>query len=547
MTKFRTIGIMLSAITLFSLNSCDNDDSGDATGEAIIGTGDVNDVIIRNGTTSSLEAALKIAPGDLPGTLQGEGPFTVFAPTNAAFDALGAEIGVVNGDSLLKVADPAVLGQILTYHVVAGKLEASGFVDGDVLATVNGGEITANVDGEGNVSISDAAKLPETNPVGKVLSSNSAASNGIVHFIDKVLLPASAIEALAIDIRPTILDQASASEDLTTLVSALKKADLVDTVAALDSVNVLAPNNKAFEDFLELLGPDYKSLDDFDNATEIALLGDVLKYHVLLTETLVAGETATALDENTIETVAISGGFAFTDASGTDATVLSADIEAKNGNVQVVDRVLLPQAAIDFLALLNSGDLANVVTRTPQLSILEEALAATKLVPSFVDATNESFVQGEDEEDDAFLARSTPANFTYFKPATVFAPTNAAFEQLFELLGDDYSDIASFETEAEIELLSEILLYHVIQGKTASADLEAGTVTTVAESDITFISVVGSDEIVIGDASNDDNAQILIADVEARNGIGHVIDKVLLPKSAIDFIVELNEEEDTEE
>jgi len=534
---------------LVSLGSCDNDDSADSLGAAIVGTGDVNDLIIRNGTTSSLEAALKAASGDLPGTLQGAGPFTLFAPNNAAFEALAVETGFKTADSLLASADADLLAQILTYHVVAGKLEASNLTDGTVLATVNGDELTVNVSGEGNISISDAAKLPQTNPVGKVLSSNPAATNGIVHFIDKVLLPEAAIEALKIDIRPTILDQAIGSEDLTVLVSALAKAGLVDTVAALDSATVLAPTNAAFENLLEVLGPDYDSLDDFDNATEITLLGDILKYHVLTTDVLAAGETATALEENSVEVVAVNGGLAFGDATDANAATVMADIEAKNGFVQIIDKVLLPQSALDFLELLQTGDLANVVIRTPDLDLLEEALIATDLVDTFIDATNESFNQNQDEKDEDFEARkdSLVTNFTYFKPATVFAPTNAAFQDLLQLLGDDYTNIASFDTEAELALLKEILLYHVVAGKIASTDIEAGNVTTAAESDITFISVVGNDSFVIGDATNNVNAQIIGPDVSARNGVAHVVDKVLLPKSAVDFINSLNEEEENDQ
>lgn len=167
---------------------------------------------------------------------------------------------------------------------------------------------------------------------------------------------------------------------------------------------------------------------------------------------------------------------------------------------------------------------------------------ATKLDTPFIDATNESFVQGKDEKDAAFEKRSTPANFTYFKPATVFVPTNTAFQELLDALGDDYTSIADFDTDEEIALLTEILEYQVVEGKVSSADLAAGDVTTVSGGDITVIRVVGTNDFVIGDATNNVNAKITLADQSARNGIAHYIDRVLLPKNAIAFINKLNEE-----
>ncbi|SDD74348.1 Uncaracterized surface protein containing fasciclin (FAS1) repeats [Pricia antarctica] len=541
MTKFRTLHIFLMVFALFALNSCDEDEGNINLAESEINS--VNDVIAANGNLSSLGAALKAASGDLPTTLQGAGPFTIFAPKNSAFTALAKELGYANSTALLDNIDPTLLSTILTYHVVAGEADADSLTDGQALSTVMGDELTVSIDEDGNIQILDATDLPQTETGAAVSFSNSSAPNGIVHFIDKILLPQGVIETLSIEVRPTILEWATSTEDLTILVSALKKTDLVGTVTGLDSATVLAPNNAAFADLLESLGDDYNSLDDFDNATEIALLGDILKYHVLPSSELMAGQADTALEENSVEVIAENGGFAFGDATAVNAGTVTADIAAKNGFVQIIDKVLLPQSVLDFLALLQTEDLASIVTREPGLSTLEEALAATDLVTTFADITNESFVQGEDEEDDDFAQRSTPENFTYFKPATVLAPTNAAFQVLLDAMGADYTSIASFDTDAEKALLKEILLYHVIEGKVASADLAAGDITTVAGSDISIISVVGTDTFVIGDATNNVNANIASADALARNGVAHVIDKVLLPESAVAFINSLNEDD----
>lgn len=251
-----------------------------------------------------------MASGHLPTTLQGAGPFVVFAPSNDAFTALAKETGFETSAALLAGIDPDLLSTIPT-HVVAGVNGADALAQDKALATVMGDELSVNIDEDNQIEIQDATELPQTSTATIVSFSNAAAPNGIVHFIDKILLPESVVEALSIDIRPSILDWATSTEDLTILVSALKKTGLVDTVAKLDSATVLAPNNGVFADLLETLGDDYESLNDFDNATEIELLGNILKYHVLTSSALMAGEAETAFGKNTVTVVAAGEGFTF--------------------------------------------------------------------------------------------------------------------------------------------------------------------------------------------------------------------------------------------
>ena len=139
--------------------------------------------IIQNAVNSkdhtTLVAAVKAA--GLVGTLEGKGPFTVFAPTNAAFGKLPA--GTV--DTLVKPENKATLTKILTYHVVPGKLEASDLSDGKKLRTVEGEELTVKK-ANGKVMIVDAKGGTST-----VTISNVNQSNGVIHVIDTVLMPAS--------------------------------------------------------------------------------------------------------------------------------------------------------------------------------------------------------------------------------------------------------------------------------------------------------------------------------------------------------------------
>ncbi len=139
--------------------------------------------IIQNAVNSkdhtTLVAAVKAA--GLVETLEGKGPFTVFAPTNAAFGKLPA--GTV--DSLVKPENKATLTKILTYHVVPGKLEASNLTDGKKLKTAEGEELTVKK-ADGKVMIGDAKGGWST-----VTISNVHQSNGVIHVVDTVLMPAS--------------------------------------------------------------------------------------------------------------------------------------------------------------------------------------------------------------------------------------------------------------------------------------------------------------------------------------------------------------------
>jgi len=128
-------------------------------------------VAIAASDAKTLAAAVKAA--GLVETLQGKGPFTVFAPTDAAFAAIQSEV-----DKLLKPENKAKLSKILTYHVVSGKMMASDLKDGQELTTVEGSKLKVMVK-DGKVMIGNA----------KVSSADINASNGVIHVIDKVLLP----------------------------------------------------------------------------------------------------------------------------------------------------------------------------------------------------------------------------------------------------------------------------------------------------------------------------------------------------------------------
>lgn len=165
------IAVMAIAAVL-TLSACSSDSSKTAeetmTEPASVGT--IVDVAVGAGNFGTLVAAVTAA--DLVDTLNGEGPFTVFAPTDEAFAALPA--GVL--DALLLPENKAVLAQILTYHVVAGKVMAADVTDGDVV-TVEGQTIKLST--MGGVTVNGA----------KVIAADVMASNGVIHAIDAVILP----------------------------------------------------------------------------------------------------------------------------------------------------------------------------------------------------------------------------------------------------------------------------------------------------------------------------------------------------------------------
>lgn len=147
-------------------------------------TKDIVDVAVGSADHTTLVAAVKAA--DLVATLKSKGPFTVFAPTNAGFDKLPA--GTVA--TLLKPENKAALAGILTYHVVAGNLTAK-----DVLAAIkagNGKAQVTTVQGEGLTATIENGKVVLTDAKGgksTVVATDLAATNGVIHVIDAVLLP----------------------------------------------------------------------------------------------------------------------------------------------------------------------------------------------------------------------------------------------------------------------------------------------------------------------------------------------------------------------
>ncbi len=518
MKKFiRLKSMLLLAVFTFFAFSCEkNDDNNDVekdNGNTIVETAQATEAL------SSLVGALVQADAGLVEALSNEdATYTVFAPTNAAFEAL---LGGLEGfDSLEDFdtdAEKALLAKILTYHVVADiAAKSTDLSDGQMIATLQGEEVTVGIDGE-TVTIKD--KQPAETAAATVVIPNVEANNGVVHVIDQVLLPQEILDALSGEDEmeeesKNLVEIVVETEALSILEAAVIKAGLVETLSSEGPFTVFAPTDDAFVALLEALGDDYNGLDDFDTEAEMMLLKDILLYHVIAGATvkeadLAPGAVETALAGNSIEVIASGDTFVIGDASDVDATITGTDIMASNGVAHTINKVLLPQSAIDFVASLSLQTIVEIAVATDDLSLLVGAL----------------------QQADAGLVETLSGD----GPFTVFAPTNAAFVALLEALGDDYNSLADFDTDDEKALLVKVLTYHVVAGTAAfSTDLSNGQKITTFQGEEVGINIKNN-TVHVEDAT-DENASVVIPDVEASNGVVHVINKVLLPQEVLDLL-----------
>lgn len=518
MKKFVSLKSLLALLAIvFVAWSCDRDDNDETArsqnDQNIVQTAAGNEAL--SSLVAALQAADELDDTNLVATLSGEGPFTVFAPTNAAFDALLESL-----DGFESLADfdtddeRRILRTILTYHVVSGAAVAStDLTDGQVITTVQEEQLTVSL--EGGVFIKD--KQDDKVQAARVVIPDVTTSNGIVHVIDKVLLPQAILDAInggeMNNETGTLVDLVVATDALSILEAAVIKAGLAETLSSEGPFTVFAPTDDAFVALLDILGDDYNGLDDFESEAEIGLLRDILLYHVVaarvLAADLTAGSVPTALMGNSLEVIASGNTFVIGDASGVDANITATDIMASNGVAHTIDKVLLPQSAIDFVMSMQLQSIVDIAVATDDLSLLVGALVQA-------DAGLVEVLSGDG-------------------PFTVFAPTNAAFAALLDALGDDYNSLADFDTEDEKALLVKVLTYHVVAGTAAfSTDLADGQQIETFQGESVGINI--KDGTVHVEDATDTNATVTTADVEASNGVVHIINKVLLPQEVLDIL-----------
>jgi transforming growth factor-beta-induced protein len=255
------------------------------------------DVAVADGRFTTLAKAL--TDTGLLATVQGPGPFTVFAPTDAAFAKLPSGTLASLTNDQLKV--------ILTYHVVAGQVLSSALKAGPVTTVA---DLSAFVSITGStVKVNNAT----------VTTADVEASNGVIHVIDTVLLP------------PNIVEAATYAGSFSTLVSAVGTAGLAGALSAPNAnLTVFAPTDAAFA---ALPAGTVAGLS-------MSQLADVLKYHVVpskvLSTALVAGPVSTLLTGKQV-TISLTGG-----PKVNDANIIITDVKTTNGVIHAIDKVLLP-------------------------------------------------------------------------------------------------------------------------------------------------------------------------------------------------------------
>lgn len=439
------MSVSIIALLLFASSCKDDDDPVPEPEDNIM------EIVDKTSTVSTLKAAIDAA--NLRATLSGDGPFTVFAPTNDAFAAVDPAV------LAYLLATPAELTKVLTYHVISGKLMAADLNAG-AATTVNGGAVTIGL--TGGVTVNDA----------NVKTADIEASNGVIHLIDKVLIP----ENLDLSgMVPSAAEAAIATPSLSTLVAILSLDGLSDilTAAANDdaTLTVFAPTNDAFAAVLSALG-----LTSIDQIPESVLL-DIVKYHIVGSVAKSTDLTATTYETLNGESVTVNL------SSGVmvdDAKVEIADIMVSNGVVHVIDKVLLPSLYKSAL-----GTIVEVPLFRKDYSILTAALVKADLVSTLLGAG----------------------------PFTVFAPNNAAFEA---------AGITSLDGLTK-EALAPILLYHVLGSKVLSSALTSEA-TTLSDAMKLYFSL-GEMNYING------TTMITGVDIEKSNGVIHTIDKTLIPPS----------------
>jgi transforming growth factor-beta-induced protein len=410
---------------------------------------DIVDTAVADGRFETLVAAVSAA--DLVDALKGDGPLTVFAPTDDAFAALPE--GTV--EALL--GDIPTLTDILLYHVVEGKVMAADVIELNQAQTLQGQFIDIRLE-DGKVFIDNA----------EVLITDIETTNGVIHVIDAVILPESR----------DIVDIAVEDGRFETLVAAVGAADLVDALKGEGPLTVFAPTDDAFAALPE--GTVEALLND------IPALTDILLYHVFEGK-FMASDVLGLKNAMSLQGQYAEFSLDMDKAMIDNAQIILTDIEASNGVIHVIDAVILPE----------TRDIVDIAVEDGRFTALVEAVQAAGLVDA---------LKGEG-------------------PLTVFAPTDDAFAALPEgTLAALHSDVSA---------LSNILLYHVAAGKYMAADVLASDSLLSLQGQYASFST-DMDKVMI------DNAQIILTDIEASNGVIHVIDAVILPETRdiVDIAVE---------
>ncbi|HET6595956.1 MAG TPA: fasciclin domain-containing protein [Anaerolineales bacterium] len=294
-------------------------------------TGTIVDVALAaNAQTaefSILIAALQAANPDVIRKLSNpQKEFTVFAPTDAAFTALLAELGVTAEELL---SDKMMLSRILRYHIARGELEAAEVLASDRIRTVQGGRIW-----QASGVLTDA-----NGRTSNIVQTDIQASNGVIHVIDNVLLPKPKPTKVDGSIVDAALQVNAETGEFSILIAALQAAhpDIIQRLDQTGAYTVFAPTDTAFLDLLDELGMTAEEL-----LSNRPLVSRVLRYHMVRDE-LDSTEVLASKSIRTWQGGRIwQAGGVLTDVNGRSSNIIDVDIQTNNGIIHVIDTVLLP-------------------------------------------------------------------------------------------------------------------------------------------------------------------------------------------------------------
>ena len=345
--------------TLFSallflplLAGCDSSDPNfDTPPPPSVDNPSIVELVVGADDLTTLEAA--VTQAGLVGALSSDGPFTVFAPTDAAFAQLLSDLGVTAAELLAREN----LADILQLHVLDSEVLSSALADGATVTTLNGQMLTVRaVDGGFGLDTEDEGDEIDA----RIIDADLRAENGVVHKLDAVLLPAMDTAA------PTITELVVSSDDLTTLEAAVLETGLDAALAGPGPFTVFAPTDDAFGALLDELGVTAAELLARED------LADILQLHVLdsevLSSALADGATVTTLNGQMLTVRAVDGGFGLdTDDVGDEpeALIRTVDVDASNGVVHLIDAVLLPA---------ETSTITELVVASEDLTTLEAAV-----------------------------------------------------------------------------------------------------------------------------------------------------------------------------
>lgn len=305
----------------------------------------VVDHALANPNYSSFAAAVEAA--GLTDALMEDGPYTIFAPSNSAFEAFMTQLNGAFGWSALEDIPLDILQEVVNYHVVNESNLLSGEFDGSIQTTSQGEGFTLNADLIDDASYTNAGiELTDIQGI-----------NGVVHGIDKVLLPDSVFQSV-LDATLNIVERCN-DRGFTAFLDAAEIAGLTSSLSA-DNITAFVPNNDAFVALLAV-SESFSSLEDFDTPEEIATLTDLLNYHLyagqLMAGDLTDGQEITTIygDTFTVDLTGDEPKLIPTFEEAIPSAIVNSNIGATNGIIHELNRVMIPDELVNALGMPTSG------------------------------------------------------------------------------------------------------------------------------------------------------------------------------------------------